>query len=70
MTDLSTTTTNDTSSPSRASAATLAEHSDARWADWQRRDLERDDLRSRRTWIIGSIIGAGLVIWLLVSFAS
>jgi hypothetical protein len=67
MTNLATNT--ETSSPSRASAVTLAEHSDARWADWQRRGVERDGLRSRRTWIIGSIIGVGLVTWLLVTLA-
>jgi hypothetical protein len=66
MTNLATTTNEATS---RSSAATLAEHSDARWADWQRRGVERDELRSRRVWIIGSIIGAGLVTWLLVTLA-
>ena len=51
----------------RSSAATLVEHSDARWADLQRRGTDRDETRQRRLWIIASIIGSGLMAWLLLT---
>ena len=66
MTNLTTTNQPADFARSPASAATVAEHSDSRWADWQRRGVERDELRQRRMWIVASVIGAGLVGWLLV----
>ena len=67
MTSLTTTHNESTLAGSPASAATMAEDADARWADWQRRGVGRDELRLRRMWIVASIVGAGLVAWLLVT---
>ena len=67
MTNLTTPTNRTSPARALASAATMAEHSEARWADWQRRGTQRDDAGLRRAWIIASVIGAGLVAWLLVT---
>jgi hypothetical protein len=52
-----------------ASAETKAEHSDARWADWQRRGGANDDATRRRSRIIAAVMGAGLVAWLVFTLA-
>ena len=52
-----------------ASAETEAEHSNARWADWQRRGDVKDLARNRRVWIIGSVVAAGVVAWLVAALA-
>jgi hypothetical protein len=69
MTNLTTEHQATPSTVSAASAATLAEHSDARWADWQRRGDDQDERLRRRFWIIASVIAAGLLVWLLVTSA-
>ena len=69
MTNLTTPNTRVSSATQPASAETMAEHSEARWADWQRRGVARDDARSHRTWIIAAVVGAGLIAWLLVTIS-
>jgi hypothetical protein len=50
-----------------ASTEVRAEHSDARWADWQRRGAAQDDATKRRALIIASVVGVGILTWLVVT---
>ena len=50
-----------------ASTATKAEHSYARFADRQRRSDVRADMATKRVWIIGAVVGAGVLAWLFAN---
>jgi hypothetical protein len=50
-----------------ASAAVLAENSDARWADWLRRGVERDHTRRARMGLIAGVIAVGIGSWLFLT---
>jgi hypothetical protein len=57
------------SSTARAATSDAArtEQSDARFADQARRFTLRDTLANKRFAIIGSVIGAGLLAWLVAT---
>jgi hypothetical protein len=50
-----------------ASDATKTEESNARFADQARRSRLRDTLANKRVAIIGSVIGVGVLAWLVAT---
>jgi len=49
------------------SAETKAEHENAHWASVSEKGLQDDQARRRRFYVIGSVIAAGAIFWLIAT---